>query len=153
MCELPKDALKKPLRLYAQVLVAILVLTGCTTPATYLKENVTEKINLAYSLDSVVDTKNCLKQTWATRDVHAWVRTFQFEPLIETEFDEYIQLSYYTQVIFQISAVGSETEIRESHEIDIDPVTKGVVKDVMLKCSSRQTFRNLTNANENIRSE
>ncbi len=127
------------------------MLIGCASPLTIVKENQVDKINYAYSTKNSQEVANCLKIKWQTRDIHAFFRTYQFEPLIETQFPKFIRLTLSNTVVFDIFS-GVKTEIREVHQEDVHYIMKGVIKDVMIKCSDSQNFTNLISANEKVMS-
>ena len=122
-------------------------------PGDYIKSGVTDKVNYAYTPSNVLTTKNCLKSKWATRDIHGLVQTYQMTPLIEVPMGEFDRLSWQNLILFDVYRLDGKTVIRESHQIDIHPIWKGVAKDVMMKCSVSQKFTNLQDVNENTMSK
>lgn len=132
--------------------ICSLILFGCASPLTILKENQVDKINYAYSTKNSREVANCLKVKWQTRDIHAVFRTYQLEPLVETQFPQFIRLTYSSTVVLDIFS-GVKTDIREVHQEDIHYIIKGVIKDVIIQCSDTQKFANLNSANENIMKE
>lgn len=129
------------------------LIVGCSTPSEYIKSGVSEKVNYAYATTDVLTTKNCLKSKWATRDIHGWVQTYQMTPLVEIPMGDFDRLSWQNLILMDVYRSGDMTVIRESHQIDIPPIWKGVTKDVLMKCSTRQEFTNLRDVNENTLSK
>jgi hypothetical protein len=132
-------------------LILVSFLSGCASPLTILNENQTDKINYAYSSKLPRDVADCLKVKWQTRDVHAVLRTYQFESLVETKFPDFIRLTLSNTLVIDVMK-GDKTSIREIHQEDIHYIMKGVIKDVMIQCSDTQKFTNLLTANEKVMS-
>jgi uncharacterized protein YceK len=130
----------------------VFYLSGCATPTDYIKSAQLDKINYAYTTTGIQVAKDCIKSKWATRDIKGLLQTYQMTPLIEVPMGDFDRLSWQNLILFDVYRSDGKTVIRESHQVDIHPIWKGVTKDVMMKCSESQKFTNLQDVNENTMS-